>query len=284
MVVLAAAACGKPAGVDGDLVNHWPAMGKAETPVPVVGACYDTEFETTWSGPFDTVPCTETHQTETSYVGAFTGDDAGRSSPPGSDSQSRKTAYLTCADKTADYLGGDWHTAYVWMGLVEPSPEAWTGGARWFRCDLMKTTDVEHTTTSSDSSLKDGLRGTAPAAITCINTVESNDQVQSETPANCATAHNGELTGVITGSSVTYPGDTAAQNQADSGCEASVAHYLGLSGSKDTNSAVGWLFFWPRETQWDSGDRAITCYAYAFTSSKKMTGSVKGLGNKAPKG
>jgi hypothetical protein len=284
LLALAVAGCAKPAGTDGDLINGWPALAKAKTPVPLVGVCYDKEYAATWYGPFESVACDQSHQSETAFVGTFTGADADRSSPPNTDSPSRKSAYLDCVAKANDYLGGDWHTAYVWLGLVLPSTAAWTGGARWYRCDLLKTSDVEHSTTTSSASVKDGLRGTKPLAITCINTVESKGQVQSESAADCNQPHSGELAGVTQAADIPWPGDSAAQKQADSACEAVVAKYLGFSNGRDQNPLVGWLFFWPRQTQWDAGDRTFSCYAYAFTKSKKITGSVKGLGAKAPKG
>jgi hypothetical protein len=284
VAALVLAGCSKPAGVDGDLINGWSAFDKAKTPVPALGACYDKDYAVTWYGPFDTVPCDQDHQTETAFVGTFTGKDAQRAAPPNSDSPARKTAYLNCVAKANAYLGGDWHTAYVWLGMVLPSPAAWSGGARWYRCDLLKTNDVEHSTVSSTGSVKDGLRGAKPLAITCINTVESKGEVQSESPADCRRPHNGELAGIASAPNIPWPGDAAAQKRADTACERVVAKFLGLSSGRDTNPVVGWLFFWPRQTQWDAGDRTFTCYAYAFTKSKKMTGSVKGLGTRAPKG
>lgn len=284
VAALALAACGKPAGVDGNLTNGWPAFDKARTPVPVAAACYDKEYSATWYGPFESVPCDQNHRSETAFAGTFTGDDAKRTSPPNTDSPTRKTAYLDCTAKANDYLGGDWHAAYVWLGLVLPSSAAWTGDARWYRCDLFKTDDVEHGTVASTGSVKDGLRGTRPLAITCINTVESKGQVQSESPAGCAQPHSGELAGITTAADVPWPGETAAQKQADTACEAVVARYLGFASGRDQNPLVGWLFFWPRQTQWEAGDRTFSCFAYAFTKSKKMTGSVKGLGTRAPRG
>lgn len=283
-LVLALAGCAKPAGVDGDLTNAWPAFPKATTPTPAVSACYVEEYDATWYGPFDSVPCSQAHQTETAYVGAFTGAVADAAVPPDASSAGRKAAYQNCVAEAADYLGGDWHLAYVWLGMVLPSPAAWTGGARWYRCDLLKTGDVEHGTVRNTGTVRDGLRGNRPLAITCINTAESNDKVESEAPADCAKPHSGELAGVTSGPNIPWPGDSAVQKLADSACEAMVARYLGLSGVHDTNPLVGWLFFWPRQIQWDAGDRSFSCFAYAFTKSKKMTGTVKGLGANAPKG
>lgn len=285
LAAVALAGCGKPAGVDGDLVNGWPQFPDAKTPVPVAGSCYTEEYSATWYGDFDPVSCATTHVTESAYVGTFTDADASRATPPTAGSNARKTAYKTCVSKANDYLGGDWHTAYAWLGMVLPSPAAWTGGARWFRCDLMKTDDAEYHVVNSDSSLKDGLLGEKPLAITCINTTEdSKGNVQGESAASCASPHTAELAGVSEGADTAWPGDTAIQDKADTACQAVVAKYLGFTDGRDQNPVVGWLFFWPRQEQWDSGDHTFTCFAYAFTKSGKMTGSVKGLRTKAPKG
>jgi hypothetical protein len=134
---LVLAGCGKPAGVDGDLTNNWPAMAEAKVAVPEVGVCYDTEYDITWTGPFDTVDCAKTHHIETTYVGSFTGADGSRSTPPLTGSTSRRTAFEACMKNTNDYLGGDFHTASIFLGLVLPNSNAWKGGARWFRCDAV---------------------------------------------------------------------------------------------------------------------------------------------------
>src|SRR5439155_26359728 len=129
---------------------------------PAASACYDKEYAATWYVSFEAVPWDQSHQSETAFVGTFTGADAQRSSPPNADNPARKAAYLDCVKKANDFLGRDWHTAYVWLGLVMPSTAAWAGGARWYRCDLLKTNDVEHSTASSSGSVKDGLRGAKP--------------------------------------------------------------------------------------------------------------------------
>lgn len=281
----ALAGCGKPGGVDGDLVNGWPAFAKAVTPTPKVGACYDRDHPaSTWYGPFDTVSCTASHQEETVYVGAFTGNDAKRAAPPSANSPIRKAVYDQCVNAAKDYLGGDWHTAYVWLGLVLPSAAAWRGGARWYRCDLLPTADVEYTTTSISTSAKDGLRGSKPLAITCINTIETKSgAVQTETAASCAKPHSAEFVGTSTAPDTPYPGEKSVHDKAQKACEASVASYMGFSTSYIANQWVGWLFFWPTQSEWEIGDRSFMCFAYAYTNSKKIVGSVKGLRGGAPK-
>ena len=70
-VALAPGGCARPAGVDGDLTNGWPAFARAQTPIPDAGVCYPREYDPTWYGDFDSaVDCkSETHQTETVFVG-----------------------------------------------------------------------------------------------------------------------------------------------------------------------------------------------------------------------
>src|SRR5947207_2568115 len=135
--VAALAACSPvPGGVDGDLTNGWPAFPKASTPLPKVGVCYPTDFNETWYGDFSAAnDCTkDSHQTETVYVGAFTGADADRSAPPLAGSAARRAAYDQCQQAGTDHLGGPWQGAKVDLGLVLPDDKAWTGGARWYRC------------------------------------------------------------------------------------------------------------------------------------------------------
>src|SRR2546430_3892555 len=143
VAVLGLAGCGKPAGIDGDLTNSWPAFEKAKTPVPVVGACYPTEYDPTWVGDFSkAVECkTASHQTETVFVGAFTGADADRSGPPLAGSAARKTAFAQCQKAANDYIGGDWQSAKVDIGLVLPDDKAWTGGAPRYRCGARQVKD-----------------------------------------------------------------------------------------------------------------------------------------------
>jgi hypothetical protein len=288
--VFALAGCaGLPAGTDGNLTNGWPAMPQATITVPVAGACYLTHYLGTGSGDVGVVPCaTQTHYVETAYVGAFTGADAQRSEPPAYDSPALPGVYPQCQKGADDYLGGDWHTAYVELGIVVPEKDAWRGGARWFRCDLTHISSLDHTTVIDRGVLKGDLAGPRATAIGCVTTIvdKSTKDVISSPAVDCASPHMAEFAGSFTAPDVPFPSDKAARNKLlDAGCRPVVATFLGFSDAGQwQNTSVGW---WPSGVspdQWKLGDRVVRCFAYAFTRSGMFVGSVKGIKNQAPKG
>jgi Septum formation len=290
-VALAVGGCTKPAGVDGDLTNQWPAFAKAQTPVPVVGACYPREFDPTWYGDFDSaVDCANaSHQTETVFVGALTGADADRSAPPLAGSASRKAAYTRCQQAANDYLGDAWQTGKVVLGLVLPDDKAWTGGARWYRCDVIHFQDSDYNTVATTGSVKDGLRGARPVAVTClIVTDDGKNSVTKTDDADCDKPHNGEFAGIYQAPDGAWPADENARRKlANNGCEAIVAHFLGYTGDQAISNYLGWMAQGFDENQWNLGDRSERCFALAFNGKSvngaRIIGSVKGLRGGAPR-
>ena len=138
------AGCGQDAGVDGDLLNDWTAMAPATGFEPKAGTCHLSNFAV--SGPrstYEEVDCKLRHRTETVHVGAYPSPAADAAEPPGEGSAGARTAYRTCDAKTTEYVGGEWRTARLWIGVTHPSPSAWTGGARWYRCELVEIDSIE---------------------------------------------------------------------------------------------------------------------------------------------
>ncbi|GIH18143.1 septum formation family protein [Rugosimonospora africana] len=284
------AGCASPAGVDGNLTNGWPAMPKAKVAVPVAAVCYDSVLDgDTWYGDFNTVPCTGDHGEETVFVGTFTGSAGNRSTPPASDSQDRRDAYAQCLKGAANYLGGDYHLGLFELGLVLPSSNAWTGGARWYRCDIVRYSDANETDVARTGSVKDGLRGKRPLAFTCSTvTDDGKGSITDQQVTDCAKPHNAEVAGLYTPPNVPWPADQKTrQNTYDSGCEAVVAKFLGLSGRVVASNYMGWMTSGPSEDQWKLGDRTVVCSALGFKGESpngaRFVGSVKGLKDKAPK-
>jgi hypothetical protein len=283
--------CGRPAGVDGDLTNGWAPLPKATTPTPVVGACYPTEYNETWYGDFSgAVDCAKaSHQIETVWVGTFTGPDAQRSAPPLAGSPARRTAYEQCQQAGSDYLGGGWQGAKVDLGLVLPDDKAWTGGARWYRCDLIQFKDSSFDTVNTDGTAKDGLRGAKPLGITCLLVTDDGKGAVTKTEdIDCARPHNGEFVGLYTAPDTPWPADAHARGKlASNGCEALVAHYLGFPGNQALSRYVGWMSTGFYEEQWKLGDRTERCFALAFggrsVNGVRIVGSVQGLKGTAPR-
>jgi hypothetical protein len=225
---------------------------------------------------------------ETAYVGAFTGADAQRAEPPAYDSPALPGVYPQCQKGADDYLGGDWHTAYVELGIVVPDKEAWRGGARWFRCDLTHFSNLEEVAVVDHGVLKGDLAGPRTAAIGCVTTIvdKGTNGVISSTAIDCAAPHTAEFAGVFTAPDVPFPTDQTTRNRLlDNGCRPVIATFLGFSDVGPwQNSSVGW---WPSGVspdQWRLGDRTVQCFAYAFTKSGMFVGSVKGIKNQTAKG
>jgi hypothetical protein len=291
VAVFALAGCAKPAGVDGDLTNAWPALPQAKTPVPTVGVCYPVDYDPTWYGDFDkAVDCAaSSHRTETVYVGSFSGADADRSAPPLAGSAARKTAYTQCMKAANDYLGGDWQSGKVDIGLVLPDDKAWTGGARWYRCDAIQFKDSNFDTVATQGSVKGGLAGAKPLAVTClIVTDDGHNSVTKTDDVACDQPHNGEFAGIYTATDGPYPSDKEARRKlANNGCEEIVAHFLGFAGSQALNKYIGWMAVGFSEDQWNLGDRTERCFALAFNGTTvngaRIVGSVKGLKDGAPR-
>ncbi len=282
LIALLLTGCGRPAGVDGDLTNGWPALPAAKVPAPQVGACYVGAFKSIWQATANPVSCAEKHDAETAYVGTF--PDTG-ANPPAAGSPALATAYDQCQQGTDAYLGGDWHTELVELRLLRPTNAAWAGGARWYRCDLLRDSDAYQTEVAAAGSLKGDLTGARVAAYGCLATVEVGDTVTHATPIDCAQPHGAEFAGIFTAPNVPWSTvDAVRVKMADDGCEGVVAKFLGYgSVGQWNNSQIGWWHTGFDPDQWALGDRAVQCFAYAFTKSHKMIGSVRGIRDAPPR-
>jgi hypothetical protein len=130
-------------------------------------------------------------------------------------------------------------------------------------------------------SVKDGMRGAGPLAITCLTAEEiSNGTVNLTHVADCAKPHQAEFVGIFIAPEGPWPAADNGAALADSGCIKAVAHFLGFANAGDmTNPTVG---YWPGgfdKAGWDLGDRSERCYAYAYTKTKTFVGSVRGIRN-----
>src|SRR5688572_19932910 len=181
-------------------MGEWPPMPEGSLVVPAVGQCHDfLGFKaSTQSGVISTPTRCElrrSHQ-EVVYVGTFSGDVARQPAPPAEGSPGRRAAYEGCQPAITEYLGGDWHTARVWMTLVLPTEAAWRAGARWFRCDLAElyASAFRQLVADASKTVKDGLRGNRRLAITCI----FHGEYGGVDEAGCDERHAGEFAGTYT--------------------------------------------------------------------------------------
>jgi hypothetical protein len=274
-------ACGKPAGIDGKLVNTWAAMGDAAIAVPPAGACYDVTTDdpssvTKWPAPVD---CTAAHSVETAFVGTFDGEVAQAGSPPAAGSAGRRTAYEKCAAEAKTFLGDDWRTGRLDLIVVLPITLHWQAGARYYRCDLMEYKDLDdYQVVSRTSSLRNALTGERAVGLSCVAVTQTADgKIDKMTPTPCASNHNGEFAGVFDLPDGPYPTDAAAVSKARlDGCGAKVAEFAAVPNDKDLQTRIGWIASPFSQVEWALGNRGVRCYAH---SSDNLAGTIKGGGN-----
>src|SRR5258705_69599 len=177
---------------------------------------------------------------------------------------SRADAYRQCGTGAVNYLGDDFHLGLFDMYLVLPSDNAWSGGAPWFRCDIVRFRDAERGDLADTGSVKDGLRGVRPMVLTCTTvTDDGKGNFTDEQLTDCAKPHNSELAGLYTAPNIPWPGDAKTRkNMASKGCEGVVARFLGFTSGTVDSPYLGWEFSGFRDRDlWNLGDRPIQCSA-----------------------
>ena len=198
--------------------------------------------------------------------------------PHASSSPLFRVAYESCAQQANEFFGGDFHTARVAVRPVMPTERQWAGQARWYRCEAMELVNASGGINPRTATLKDGLRGTRPLAITCGDETLSQDQkyIENITYVDCASPHDIELTGIYLAPDMDYPGDAKVQTAALDACYGVGATYLGLTrAALDAVGGIRWLFWGGSNDLWSVGDRSHRCYMGEFPR-RKLTGSIKG--------
>lgn len=105
----------------------------------------------------------------------------------------------------------------------------------------------------------------------CLN--EATAETVSEVPVvPCDTAHDEEVFSEITLTGTEFPGDDAVQTQADEGCYAQFAEFVGLAYEE---SALEFYAYRPTEDSWTQlDDRIVSCIVY--DPAGQTTGTLAG--------
>lgn len=273
---------------DGRLGVAWAQMPTPAVPQPQAGGCTTGSSPAprfSWDMPLfaGSTPapdaCGAAHLSETYFVGGYAADaDADGAARPKVGSVLFRQAYETCAQKADDFLGGDFHTARAQILPVLPTDVQWAGHARWYRCEMVEVSNASGDLKSRTGSLRDGLRGTRPLALTCASNTLSSDQkfIENITFTDCATPHDVELTGVFTAPDGDYPGDAQVQSTALDACYGVGAQYLGLNrATLDSTGGVSWSAWGGDKNRWLAGDRSFWCFMGEYPS-RKLIGSIQG--------
>jgi hypothetical protein len=283
--VLLAAGCGTPGGVDGDLTNGWGAMPPATGFEPNVGSCHMANFNPVGPrGTYEEIDCAVRHRTETTYVGSYEPPAADADEPPAAGSAGARTAYRICDEKTTTYVGGPWRAARLWIGVTNPSPAAWTGGARWFRCEIVELSSVEDDggLVQRAGSLRDTLAsGTSVLQLGCYAVQQdSSGAIASMPSVACTARHDAEFVGIwLAGEDAEYPKNNAGWAKFHDGCRGLLATYVGVPNDADLQYRTGVVSLPGGEDVWALGDRGVRCYLWL--DGAELTSSLKGKGETA---
>jgi Septum formation len=277
---IALSACGNPAGVDGDLTNNWAKMSEPKPFVPPAEVCHSADFaEVAYLSSFNPVDCASAHRLETVHVGQFTGAAASASAPPANGSPEIRAAFAECDAKTKEYVGADWRTGRLWMGVVVPSPQGWSGGSRWFRCDIAEVTNAEDSghTTGRTGSVKGALKSPSRLSLGCFNVKLARDSTIDTMPAiECNKDHNSEFVGIYVAPDSAYPRGSAAFAKLYNECRRVIAKFAGVPMDGNITYRTGVVALPGSENDWQNGNRGVRCYLWL--SERKVNRSLKGVG------
>ncbi|MGR6318659.1 septum formation family protein [Micromonospora soli] len=276
---LALAGCGAPAGVDRDLADDWPALPRAVAFVPEAGTCHVTVQDVGYLSGYNPVACTTLHRAETLHVGTLTGSDADRSAPPRAGSSGMRTARAECDTQVSKTVGADWRGGRLVVSVVFPSAPAWTGGARWFRCDASEVNSLDDgSVVPRAATLRGALAAGSPLAFGCFNPKLVKDDIEEMRPVSCTAKHHAEFVGVYQFPDISYAEFERTSLRAHKACRGLAAKYVKVPNDSDLQYRAGTIIYHPLEEEWKDGERGVQCFLWV--SDRTLTRSLKGAGSK----
>ncbi|WFE39701.1 septum formation family protein [Micromonospora sp. WMMD998] len=277
---LALGGCQAPAGVDRDLTDEWPAFAAPVGFVPKTDVCHPTVADVGYLSGYQPVDCAAEHRAETLHVGTLSGPEADRSAPPRAGSAGIRAAHAECARQVTRAIGADWRSGRLQLSVVFPSALAWSGGARWYRCDVTEVSDLdEGNVTARTGSLRGALKPGSPLALACFNPKLSKDEVQAMRPVACTAKHHAEFVGIYQAPDIPYAEFQRTSLRAHKACRGLIAKYAKLPNDGNLQYRAGTIIYHPFEQQWRDGDRGVQCFLWV--SDRTLTRSVRGAGGKA---
>ncbi|MET8308024.1 MULTISPECIES: septum formation family protein [unclassified Micromonospora] len=278
-VTLALAGCGAPAGVDRDLIDDWPAPVAAQQFVPAADVCHHSSQQVGFLTGYNPVACTEAHRVETVHVGTLTGPGAERGTPPPAGSAGMRTAQAGCETEVSKAVGADWRSGRLGLTVVLPSPPAWAGGARWYRCDVTELASIDDTAVDlRTGSLRGALTGAAPLAYRCFNPKLVKDDIDAMEPVSCTAKHHAEFVGIWRAPDISYAEFNRTTKRTHRACQTMTAKYVKVPDNAELDFRAGTIYYQPYEQEWKNGNRGVQCFLWV--SDRNLTRSLKGAGTK----
>ena len=277
LLLAGVAACtpAPPAGLDGDLTDDWPAPPAATPFRPAAGQCHEALAETAAMAEHRPVSCDELHVAETFHVG----DGPAEPVVPVGGSAAMHAAYADCAERAAGFLGGPWRGALIVVRVVWPSRANWSGGARWYRCDVAQADLDGGGDTARDGSLAGALSRDTSLRLGCFQAEVDGTAVRAMTPVACSRRHAAEFAGLWTAPDVPYAEQARDREHSAAGCRSAIARYTGVPDDANVQYRTGWISFNPTRIEWQQGERRVRCFLWSSDGS--LTRSLAGAGPSA---
>ncbi|MGI5523444.1 septum formation family protein [Micromonospora sp. CA-259024] len=277
-ITMALAGCGTPAGTDGDLSDDWRAMAQAQQFTAQAGECHVIPEPTAYLATQAPVDCAKTHLVETFHVGTFTGELAARPAPPKVGSAAMRPAFADCDARAKEFVGGDWRNGRLSVQVAPTSPAGWTGGSRWYRCDIFELDEVDGANGDSDraihraGTLRNAVGSRSPLLYGCMN----EDEWNRLRPAGCTTAHQFEYVGIWTAPDRSYEDAVRDEDAVHPACRTLVARFAKVPNDASLSYRTGSAYRFPSPELWARGDRGVRCYFWS--GGRNLTRSIAGGG------
>ena len=280
-LILLLAGCGNPGGVDGNLTNDWTPIGAPSGFTPAAATCHLANFGAIASRSiYEETDCDQKHRTETVYVGTYPAPAGDADSPPADSSAGARDAYRNCDARTTAYVGGPWRTARLWIGVIHPTAAAWTGGARWYRCEVLEISSIEDDggLVQRVGTVKGALaQPLSPLLLTCYAIkLGASGAIDTMPPSSCAAKHNAEFVGVWYAGNLAYPQQDRQWALYHNGCRRLIASYVGVPNDADLQFRTGVVSLPGGADVWALGDHGVRCYLWLDGSV--LAASLKGKG------
>jgi hypothetical protein len=196
-----------------------------------------------------------------------------------------RAAFTECDTDTRRFVGGDWRGGRLAVQVVIPAPQAWTGGARWYRCDAFEVPNMEGVSrpgkavdeaVNRTGSLRAALNRRLPLALTCFTSTDDVEQLSDPVP--CTKPHQYEYVGVWTAPDLALDDIAGQQDRLYRRCQTTIGAFLGLPRDERGRQRTGVSYRTPSNHAWTLGDRGIRCFLW---TKRELTRSLRGAGRVA---
>jgi hypothetical protein len=174
-------------------------------------------------------------------------------------------------------VGGPWRTGRIAVNVVLPAQTGWSGGARWYRCDITEVDLDTGRTVTRQRTMARGLLGAKDLLLRCFNPTIAGSGVDKMTAVPCTRKHRTEFAGLWTvPKGIGYDKLRADEPRTAKGCRSVIARFAGIPDNSDVQYRTGWIAYHPTEDEWDRGERRVQCFLWL--SGRSLTRSMKGAG------